>query len=101
MTWQVRAMKWIDLPPVWLVGCLWIVYELRSPAPLFAGQNGVGVVLMGVALALMGAAVVEMRRKCTTVIPHRQPDALVTSGVFRLTRNPIYLGDVVFLSGCE
>ena len=35
----------------------------------------------------------------TTVIPRRNPAALVTGGVFRLTRNPIYLGDAALLTG--
>jgi len=41
----------------------------------------------------------EMRKRRTTPIPHREPSALVTSGVFALSRNPIYLGDVFVLTG--
>ena len=46
-----------------------------------------------------GLAVVEMRRHRTTVIPHREADHLVTTGVFKWTRNPIYLGDAMVLLG--
>jgi protein-S-isoprenylcysteine O-methyltransferase Ste14 len=35
----------------------------------------------------------------TTVIPRRAPAALVTGGVFALSRNPIYLGDALVLAG--
>ena len=47
----------------------------------------------------MALAVVEMRRHRTTVIPHREADHLVTTGVFKWTRNPIYLGDALVLLG--
>ena len=47
----------------------------------------------------MALAVIEMRRHRTTVIPHREADHLVTTGVFKWTRNPIYLGDALVLLG--
>ena len=47
----------------------------------------------------MALAVVEMQRHRTTVFPHREADHLVTTGVFKWTRNPIYLGDILVLMG--
>ncbi len=44
-------------------------------------------------------AVSEMRRQRTTVIPHREAEHLVQSGIFKRSRNPIYLGDVLLLAG--
>lgn len=44
-------------------------------------------------------AVTEMRRQKTTVIPHLEADHLVQSGIFKRSRNPIYLGDVLLLAG--
>ena len=44
-------------------------------------------------------AAAEMRRQRTTIIPHREADRLVQSGIFRRSRNPIYLGDVLLLAG--
>jgi protein-S-isoprenylcysteine O-methyltransferase Ste14 len=35
----------------------------------------------------------------TTVIPRRSPTSLVTSGLFALSRNPIYLADLMILLG--
>lgn len=96
-------MKWIDLPPVWLAGCLALVWGLRSPTRppylMFEGQVTFGTLLVLSGLVLMVLAVWEMRRHRTTVIPHLNPDALVTTGIFRWTRNPIYLGDVLVLVG--
>jgi protein-S-isoprenylcysteine O-methyltransferase Ste14 len=60
--------------------------------------------VMGTALCMAGfgimtwAALVMMRHR-TTVDPHGSPTALVTSGPFRWSRNPIYLGDAFVLTG--
>ena len=39
------------------------------------------------------------RRARTTIIPHEAPSALVETGPFRFTRNPIYLADLLILVG--
>jgi protein-S-isoprenylcysteine O-methyltransferase Ste14 len=96
-------MKWIDLPPVWLLGCLvlgWAQARL-VPFPVFGAAGDVlGWLCVAAGLGLMAAAVAEMLRHRTTVIPRERPSALVTSGVFGWTRNPIYLGDALVLTGC-
>lgn len=92
--------KFVDLPPVWLmafIGAVWLLAQ-AVPLPIFGGLgDGLAVLLALIGLTLFAAAVWEMTRARTTVIPHRAASALVTSGVFRLSRNPIYLGDVFFL----
>ncbi|WP_294969940.1 isoprenylcysteine carboxylmethyltransferase family protein [Tabrizicola sp.] len=91
----------IDIPPTWLalhLGAAWVV-SFVSPA-VFADVGrvvGQGLVVLGA--LLMGAAVVQMSLARTTVIPRRSPSALVTSGLFSLSRNPIYLGDGLILTG--
>ncbi len=63
--------------------------DLQRLAPLVAAL-GVGIALAGV---------IEFRRARTTVNPHK-PDrssALVSSGIYRYTRNPMYLGMAVVL----
>ena len=93
-------MKWIDLPPIWLAAHGVIVYLVRGFAePLFVGQYIVGLGIIAIGVAFMILAVAVMTKHKTTVIPHQQPDALVTSGVFRISRNPIYLGDALVLAG--
>ncbi|MGI9083774.1 MAG: methyltransferase family protein [Aeromicrobium sp.] len=56
---------------------------------------------MGVALfaLLGGGATRRFARAGTAVIPFRPSTALVTTGPFRFTRNPMYLGMAVLQAG--
>lgn len=97
-------MKFIDIPPVWLVICILAAWGQATYLPVSWGLGGGWSTYVGGALVLGGIllavlAVLEMRRAKTTVIPHQEPSALVTSGVFSFTRNPIYLADVMILLG--
>lgn len=92
-------MKWIDLPPVWLFGFLLLGATMPRGAEIFYEQALMGVCLILAGLAFILIAVIQMRRHKTTIIPHRAPDAMVTTGMFSQTRNPIYLGDAFVLTG--
>ncbi|MEJ6397890.1 methyltransferase family protein [Yoonia sp. 208BN28-4] len=93
-------MKWIDLPPVWLAAMAMLVWVFAGQGSLmFAAQSTVGGVLIGAGLGLMASAIIEMTRRRTTVIPHMQAATLVDTGIFRFSRNPIYLGDTLILCG--
>lgn len=96
--------RFIDIPPVWLalaVACAWAIGR-AEPAGLGFGHVAGGLaggILVGGGLILSALAIWEMRRMRTTVIPHREADRLVTTGIFRRSRNPIYLGDALILAG--
>ena len=97
-------LKWVDLPPVWLLGCLGLAWSQSVHLPMGLGFGPVwadllGGLMVGAGVWLMALAVFEMRRHRTTVIPHLEADALVTTGIFSRTRNPIYLGDSLVLAG--
>jgi protein-S-isoprenylcysteine O-methyltransferase Ste14 len=70
---------------------------LGPPTGAWGDWLGAGLVVLG--LALMAAAVIEFNRHKTTPIPHMEASALVSTGVFGWSRNPIYLGDVLVLAG--
>lgn len=84
-------------PPLWFLVPFafgWL-NDRRSPWPLAWGRGvslGLGSILIagGVAIALAG--VVQFRRGHTTVLPFGGTSELVTSGIYRVTRNPMYLG---------
>jgi protein-S-isoprenylcysteine O-methyltransferase Ste14 len=94
--------KILDYPPVWLVLALVSVWALGQMLPMdFLGVHGrrVGTGLVALGFVLMLAALAQMVAARTTFIPRRDPDALVMGGVFAISRNPIYLGDVLVLAG--
>ncbi len=98
----MKLSRLIDLPPVWLMGTLALVWLLDRLAPLNlfgpAGQTmGTAMVVFGLGLTAIAGSQMVLKR--TTVIPGERPSALVTSGVFRLSRNPIYLADALILAG--
>jgi len=96
-------MKWLDIPPVWLAGMAFLTWHSRGPLGALSFGYGItqwiGAALVAVGLILMVLAVLRMQAHRTTPIPHMSPNALVTDGIFALTRNPIYLGDLFILSG--
>jgi len=97
-------MKWIDIPPVWLVAAIVAASWAGRHDPFFlsfggAWSDSAAGVLIGGGIIFMVLAVVEMRKWKTTVIPHLEAGHLVTSGIFKRSRNPIYLGDALVLAG--
>lgn len=97
-------MKWLDIPPVWLLFFAvlaklqadFLDFGLSLDTELTRFLAGI-LVGGGVLLALL--AVYEMRRQRTTFVPHKEAAHLVQSGIFSRSRNPIYLGDVLILAG--
>ena len=97
-------LKWIDIPPVWLLGFAALAWMQAAYWPLGLGFGGVwadfaGGLLLGGGLVLIALAFAEFRRHRTTVLPHQEAERLITSGIFKRTRNPIYLGDALILAG--
>lgn len=93
-------MRKLDWPPIWTAGFLIVIWGLDRVIPLGlfgVGGHFLGIILLLAGLLLMSLAVWRMADAKTTVIPRRKPTALVTDSVFSLSRNPIYLGDVLVI----
>lgn len=101
-------MRWLETripPPLVMLLCaaagylasrLWLGTVLSLPMPaLLAG----GVMAIGLVLNLLPKLAFQRAR--TTVNPLRPSasSALVTHGVYRYTRNPMYLGQATVLAG--
>jgi len=67
----------------------------------FPGQNLVAAALVFLGLLLNVIAAVQFRRWQTTVSPlsPQKTAAIVKGGVFAISRNPMYLGMLLILSG--
>ncbi len=97
-----RVLRWLDYPPVWLLGALGLVWleTLVLPGLVpWAIVRGFGTILMLLAIAIFALAAWEFLRARSTIIPHQTPQKLITTGIFALSRNPIYLADVILLAG--
>jgi protein-S-isoprenylcysteine O-methyltransferase Ste14 len=91
------------LPPAYLLSAIVAMALLHLALPLrqvaaFPGRL-VGVLPLLLGLGLNVAADARLKRHRTTVKPFEKPASLVTTGVYRVTRNPMYLGFVLILLG--
>jgi protein-S-isoprenylcysteine O-methyltransferase Ste14 len=89
----------IPWPPILFLGALLaanlLMWLLRPPQFLVV----IGTTIVVASGGLMLWAFLAFRAHKTSVLPHRRSDALITSGPFSWTRNPIYLGEGVLLAG--
>jgi protein-S-isoprenylcysteine O-methyltransferase Ste14 len=99
-------MRWLELkvpPPIvaLVTGVvMWLASSLFAPFPdPFCVRASIAVVLACLGAAIDVVAIVTFRRASTTVHPMKPQRAstLVTSGVFGFSRNPMYLGMVLYL----
>ena len=72
---------------------------LLPGAELPAGLRWAGAVLIAAGAALLASFLRELGRAGTPVDPHEPTKALVTTGPYRFTRNPAYLGMAVIFTG--
>jgi protein-S-isoprenylcysteine O-methyltransferase Ste14 len=65
----------------------------RWPAPVMSNRYAriLGIVLGVVAIGMNAAAFIQFRRAGTAVMPYSPTTAIVDTGPYRFTRNPIYL----------
>jgi protein-S-isoprenylcysteine O-methyltransferase Ste14 len=75
-------------------------FPLLDPAapPPFAAQLA-GRIVLSCSLAIAGLAFIQMIRARTTVHPGHNASALVRGGIYRFTRNPMYLSLTLLMLG--
>jgi|SRR5688572_20615638 len=90
-------------PPILTIIFITIAYIAKwmIPLPLVVPNilRNIGFALIIIGFLLGIAAFSEFRKARTTVDPHGSVSNIVTSGIYRFTRNPIYLGFVCLLIG--
>ena len=84
------------MPPVYFLVALALMGFLHRAVPLAelieAPYRYAGAVISGLGLALILWAAFLFRRAGTNIRPYLPSTALVVSGPYRFTRNPMYLG---------
>jgi protein-S-isoprenylcysteine O-methyltransferase Ste14 len=71
---------------------------LALPIPVAIARVAGGILMLG-GFALGLAALRSLAAVGASPIPHRPTDALAVNGVFRFTRNPIYLSMALVVAG--
>lgn len=91
------------LPPILMLLCLvlmlvfhWLL-PVRELIPAPANLVGLAFIAAGLGFAVAGR--LTFARAGTEIYTFREPGRLVTGGVFRISRNPMYLGMLVLLLG--
>lgn len=95
-------MKLIDIPPVWLaaaIAAMWLETRATGGLAMPGWVAAAGWALIIAGLAISALALLAFLRARTSPIPHKEPDAIITGGLYGFSRNPIYLADAAMLLG--
>jgi len=100
----MAEVKRVIYPPMWLAIGIIVQFLCNEyfPGPRFTSVlwQITGGVLLVIGLALLVIAGGSFRKADTDMIPFREVSTLVTDGVYRFTRNPMYLGMALVLLAC-
>lgn len=99
--------RWMLIPPPLLFALPLVLGNLLNrvaPLPLLPGALAgfapwLGAVLLVLWALLFGSCLRLFVQARTTIIPHGRANALVTSGPYRLTRNPMYISLILACLG--
>ena len=93
----------IIFPPIWLIIGLGAIFLLSEYLPLarfnsnFATGLGSFAIVIGLVLVVHAGGMFKSAK--TDLIPFQNVTTLVTTGVYQVTRNPMYLGMALVLLG--
>jgi protein-S-isoprenylcysteine O-methyltransferase Ste14 len=91
------------LPPVFLLASIILMLGLHFLLPIARLLSfpwtliGIVVIAVGIALTLIGARAIK--RHGTTIKPFEVSSSLVRTGPYAFSRNPIYIGMIISLTG--
>lgn len=90
-------------PPIVVLLFIVLAYFLGRFVPLAFIPSMIwrnfGLLLTFIGFLLGIGALIEFRKARTTLDPHGSAKQVVTSGIYRFTRNPIYLGFLLMVIG--
>jgi protein-S-isoprenylcysteine O-methyltransferase Ste14 len=99
MSERIRRNPLLFLPPPLLfvatlalaIGISKLIPILQAPPTIGRLFGYAGWLLVAAGIGLAAASLGLFARSHTTIVPHASPRSLVTSGPYRLTRNPMYV----------
>lgn len=101
----MRSLELKIPPPLIALACGALMWVLARQTPFatwpVAGRGVLALTLAALGVCISASGVVTFHRAATTTNPMRPGDAstLVTGGIYRRTRNPMYLGLLLVLLG--
>lgn len=96
---RANVVPWPPIILVVAVAATWLLSRSMTGFETGHPLRLVGTIMVGLALAIDIAAMVTMHRAKTTILPNKGTDNLVTHGIFSLSRNPIYVANVMIIAG--
>ena len=96
--------RWISPPVAFAIAAImmwWIGRSLEFGRFSFAYQSAAGIALIVLGMAIVAISLWSFAKARTTPNPMQPKNAtrLVTSGIYTLSRNPMYVGDAIMLMG--
>ncbi|MFC3052815.1 methyltransferase family protein [Kordiimonas pumila] len=88
------------LPPYVFIAAMVAIYYLgkwETGEPVAYSLSGGLVMALGLLIAIVANR--QFKRARTTILPGDKPTKLVTTGMFRRSRNPMYIAMTVVLAG--
>jgi protein-S-isoprenylcysteine O-methyltransferase Ste14 len=100
-----RPNRW-PWPPIIYTSAVALCWALQEFAPLAlldgfiaSAPRWAGLGLVAAGFLLDALAMIALARRRTAILPNMGASALVSSGIFAYSRNPIYLGNTILLIG--
>ena len=99
----MRMTRWVPMPPTYFWSAVVLMVALHFVCPIKQIISGIyrylGAVLVVAGFWFNMWADLAFKKFKTTVKPFKQSNALITSGLFKITRHPMYVGMVFALLG--
>ena len=80
-------------------GTIWGLVKQPQTLTMFPVQNIIGLALFIIGLIIMLVGQITLWRNYSGTVVIREDHKLITHGIYHFTRNPIYLGAIMALTG--
>jgi len=99
----ISEKLYTPIPVGTLIGSIILAYFLDKHLPLIeivpAPYNRSGWILVAIGIVSLFISLYTHISSKTTILPGEKPSTLITRGLFRFSRNPIYVMDVIIATG--
>lgn len=97
-----RLLRQWESPPTWALLCIALLWLQARFVPLVAplpATRHLGALFIVAGLGIIALAAWQFRRHATTIMPREVPTAMIDTGLYAYSRNPIYVADALILAG--